>query len=1287
MLAQMLTETLLGALTGYVTNNTAIRSLFQPGGVVEKTRDDFAREAGKLLEDQVLTRAVLAQQLQLPEVQRQLAQALEAFMQRELPQALAGQKLADLPDSEISVQFLQQLMAQFARQERPAILSLLKKHLQWDSLLTEAQCAKLCAKLEEILLDTVQQGNLAVQFWQGWQAEKGAVTLQQLGLGALCSAVIENLAQYSAQWPAVLQQQYSAELEQLLLQTMQKLQLRSVLLELDQQMEQYTLQQHLHCNADELNLALGQLLNAERGQAFLADLAEQLLAALSAVEVPAGQILPAGLLEQVTPVLQREMPLLLEQVLDWLQQNKQSVNGMLESAVDEIADEVGGMKGMLLQQLKESVLQQFLQQSDLAALLQQYVLTEQTSQQAAALLMDKVSGILQEKSLGELVQQLNKSNRLQQVLQRLLTENLQRFLEQSGSGLLQTLLDWKPGSLRLAQHQQQVEQWLAHGLLQYVAQVDVSALLREQKEAVQQLTVNQLLNPTEEQLATGVNRMIRQSCRQLAQTLPQVSADTLLQPLYDALEQQLQQRGGQWLRQLANQYTLQEGWQLIQPVLAQQQEPLVQALLTIGLDGIQGRLSKLAEQQIQQLSNEEMLKLVEDFMGQELQPLNYLGAGMGAVAGATVGTALATALPVTAAANPALLLSILAGKSAVFGAVGYGTNCAAVKGLFWPYEPLGGIEMIQGVIPKQKQRFARSMGRMVDTYVINETILQELLRQNRPQWSHLAAQLAADQALLNRGAALVTAQRKAIVETGLRWLKQNGAAQTEQILSRIGGMPLAFLSAGGQSGLTLPYHRLLQQLEGWLNEQLRQEKPLPELLSDEQIWRWLHGWAVKQSVPDLTTMARQLLHSDKPLADFLTAEQQAQLLEGAGKGAEHWLMQPAHQKGLASQLGIVFTPQRVKQWLENSSGSWMEQNLSSLFALAEQALLQLVQSKQEALTKAVQNAILDRLGLMQQMGYTMMGGNEIVANIVDRVLRQKLPIFLSVKGQELQALFTQCWQQQLFPAFLQMPLEQQQVKDTLVTLLEQPVLRQSAGVALRRALELLLAAPIFSWGRLVNVDALLERMQTTLGFQWQMHGAEAVEGWRPFVQKFYAQQLSACTLRSLTRGLQGNLPLAQCVTFAGMDNLLAAFQLRLQENIAITRPEQWLDWSQLAGILQQNAESLLRDERFQQWFCYEGEWIVIQLTTRWEELLPLSLRQAVMEPVVTAVFATAERYGTGLLAAMQLSTLTETQLIAMDNAHLEQVVWGFGSQYLVHIENRGWLGALFALPGMLLYLL
>ena len=37
MLTQLITETLLGALTGYITNDTAIRSLFKPDGVIEQT--------------------------------------------------------------------------------------------------------------------------------------------------------------------------------------------------------------------------------------------------------------------------------------------------------------------------------------------------------------------------------------------------------------------------------------------------------------------------------------------------------------------------------------------------------------------------------------------------------------------------------------------------------------------------------------------------------------------------------------------------------------------------------------------------------------------------------------------------------------------------------------------------------------------------------------------------------------------------------------------------------------------------------------------------------------------------------------------------------------------------------------------------------------------------------------------------------------------------------------------------------------------------------------------------
>ena len=210
---------------------------------------------------------------------------------------------------------------------------------------------------------------------------------------------------------------------------------------------------------------------------------------------------------------------------------------------------------------------------------------------------------------------------------------------------------------------------------------------------------------------------------------------------------------------------------------------------------MQGRLSILAQQQIQSLSSADMLELVEDFMGRELQPLNYLGAGMGAIAGATVGTALSTAIPAVSVANPVLAAGVLAGKAAVFGAVGYTTNCAAVKGLFWPYEPVGGVRTLQGVIPKQKERFAGSMGRLVDRYVINDTILKEqiTLLADTIEAKSLSAVLADNEALFDRVFAELALKRHDIAAPVCEMLLEKGSANSRELLSGIGTKQLSFL--------------------------------------------------------------------------------------------------------------------------------------------------------------------------------------------------------------------------------------------------------------------------------------------------------------------------------------------------------------------------------------------------------------------------------------------------------------------------------------------------------------
>lgn len=141
--------------------------------------------------------------------------------------------------------------------------------------------------------------------------------------------------------------------------------------------------------------------------------------------------------------------------------------------------------------------------------------------------------------------------------------------------------------------------------------------------------------------------MIAQGCDQLPADLAQLPATVCWNAVYDGVEHIWEQQGEKWLLQKAEQCSLKELVQTLQPAVQPYQEQILSGLTALGMEFAQGHLSVLAQQQIGALSNDDMLKLVENFMGQELQPLNYLGAGMGAVAGATVGTALAVAVPVT----------------------------------------------------------------------------------------------------------------------------------------------------------------------------------------------------------------------------------------------------------------------------------------------------------------------------------------------------------------------------------------------------------------------------------------------------------------------------------------------------------------------------------------------------------------------------------------------------------------------------------------------------------------
>ncbi|MCT4585432.1 MAG: DUF445 family protein [Peptostreptococcaceae bacterium] len=135
---------------------------------------------------------------------------------------------------------------------------------------------------------------------------------------------------------------------------------------------------------------------------------------------------------------------------------------------------------------------------------------------------------------------------------------------------------------------------------------------------------------------------------------------------------------------------------------------------------LEGKVKKVVKSNMKDLEDEKLQTMLEDFMGKELKPINTIGAIFGGIVGL-----LLSKYDIN---NMNMLSSFF-----VYSLVGWFTNFIALKMIFKPYETvkLGGFSIFpQGVISKQKPRFAKSMSSFVSKQLIKEDKIKTVYNNN-----------------------------------------------------------------------------------------------------------------------------------------------------------------------------------------------------------------------------------------------------------------------------------------------------------------------------------------------------------------------------------------------------------------------------------------------------------------------------------------------------------------------------------------------------------------------------
>lgn len=89
-------ETILGALTGYLTNDIAIRQLFSKNGIVVREREQFTDLLVRVLKEQILSEDIIIAMRENPDIIALFDETLKTLLTDLLPQCFSAQTLEDL---------------------------------------------------------------------------------------------------------------------------------------------------------------------------------------------------------------------------------------------------------------------------------------------------------------------------------------------------------------------------------------------------------------------------------------------------------------------------------------------------------------------------------------------------------------------------------------------------------------------------------------------------------------------------------------------------------------------------------------------------------------------------------------------------------------------------------------------------------------------------------------------------------------------------------------------------------------------------------------------------------------------------------------------------------------------------------------------------------------------------------------------------------------------------------------------------------------------------------------
>ena len=719
MIYQLLINTLTGAGTGYITNNIAIKMLFKKyfgrfGGMIEDTHEDFVENISQLIEKDLINHNTLEDEFNSEKFHHYIKELVKDMFVYSLPKNSINLKdIEGIYDTkENTLNFLDKEKGHIQNLKRKLASKPFKNALSHLQVLHFSK--HVVAVLETNKATYIEEASTPLKDF----------TINTLVTDELLSKLTDNIKNIIF---AIDFSDFNDSIDAAIYKIVELINLDAILDLGEYEIENLYFKQIFSSNKSSSSELINKMIEialSKEGEMAISASVHAILDALGEVDVSILSLLDDDITASLKEFIKRELPNIINNIIDFIDTNEKDLEELINSSIDNALDEgaFSDLKKKLVAVFYTNIVADFKVLTTVKEYMHQYqgLAGEEISKQ--------IIDTLENKSIGEIYRVIAKKNIItpQRVIS-LVIHNLKKIDTNKNFPLLDVVLEKQVKDYTEVNLNFVKESLLPSSIVKikqeflYTNRLK-SMIFDETKNIINTLKAQTLHEVLDKKFSLITQEVIAYIDRdKMLDTILENANEILNKPIKDVVNiDAVNIDYRYYMREMIETKSIKEIITYMQneDIYAAVESALIKVIVENLEDILKGNVSEAVKKELAKLPPSQIKDMVEEFMGEELKPINYFGAALGGVAGASVG---AIAIPLWA--NPF-----------IYGVVGVATNYLAIKMLFKPHTPLKickfKIPFSEGVLPSNKGKMAIKMSEFVDEFMLNGNSIQDFFKHN-----------------------------------------------------------------------------------------------------------------------------------------------------------------------------------------------------------------------------------------------------------------------------------------------------------------------------------------------------------------------------------------------------------------------------------------------------------------------------------------------------------------------------------------------------------------------------